>query len=72
VAVAQITTRAGKALLTFASGVLISGCVAVSVASGVVGAGVAVATTAVDVGVSVGKTAVGATTKVIKAAVPGD
>jgi hypothetical protein len=62
----------GKALLISAVGLYSSGCTVITVAGGVVGAGVAVATTAVNVGVAVGSTAVGATTTVVKAAVPGD
>ena len=61
-----------KTLLILTMGFSISGCVAISVASGVVGVGVAVASTAVDVGVAVGSTAVSATSTVVKAAIPGD
>jgi hypothetical protein len=69
---ARIANTIGKTILMLSSGLLMSGCVALTVAGGVVGAVVAVATTAVDVGVAVGGTAVSATSKVVKAAVPGD
>lgn len=70
--VARTTTQVCKTLLMLAVGLSVSGCIAMSVATGVVGAGVAVASTAVDVGVAVGSTAVSATTTVVKAAIPGD
>jgi hypothetical protein len=66
------TKKACKTLMILTTGFLISGCTAIMIAGGVVGAGVAVATTAVGVGVSVGTTAVSATTKVVKAAIPSD
>lgn len=64
--------KIGKLFLIPASGFLLSGCIAMSVTSGIVGTGVAVAGTVVGVGVSVGSTAVSATTTVVKAVVPGD
>ena len=70
--VVRIAKKVCKTLLILTIGFSVSGCIAMSVASGVIGAGVAVATTAVDVGVSVGSTAVSATTTVVKAAIPGD
>lgn len=70
--VVRTTRKICKTLLILVIGVSVSGCIALSVAGGVVGAGVAVATTAVDVGVAVGTTAVSATSAVVKAAIPGD
>ena len=70
--VARTTTQVCKTLLMLVVGLSLPGCIARSVATGVVGAGVAVASTAVDVGVAVGSTAVSATTTVVKAVVPGD
>ncbi len=68
----RIARRIGKAFLILTIGFLCSGCVAISVTTGIAGAGIAVASTAVGVGVTVGSVAVSATTTVVKAAVPGD
>jgi hypothetical protein len=72
VAVAQIITKSGRTLTILAVAFSFSGCTVVTVAGGVLGAGIAVASTAVDAGVAVGSVAVSATTGVVKAVVPGE
>lgn len=70
--VAQIITKSCKALAALTIAFSFSGCTVVTVAGGVLGAGIAVASTAVDAGVAVGSVAVSATTGVVKAVVPGE
>jgi hypothetical protein len=69
---AQIFTKSGKTLAVLAIAFSFSGCTVVTVAGGVLGAGIAVASTAVDAGVAVGSAAASATTGVVKAVVPGE